>query len=65
MQKAEDRMKNGGLASTIRADQTERLAFADGKVDPMKDLHLAIASTQFFELKKRLTLDQSRKFGPW
>ena len=51
-------MQHGRFAGAVRADQTQRLAAPDAKIELMQDFHLAIARTEIVNPQMRLMAGQ-------
>src|SRR4029453_4598956 len=51
VQQAGDRLQGRGLAGTVRADERDELAFADGERHSLERRHLAVTTDHLTQLK--------------
>src|SRR5215831_3586128 len=61
MQQSRDRLQRRGLAGSVRPDQGDELAFADGERHALERRHLAVATDDIAQLKHASFLLPSRR----
>ena len=61
---AEQRVEDGRFAGSVRADDAQGLSAPDQEVDPVQDLHLAVARMEVEEGEMRLAADERGESRP-